>query len=82
MFNYLSLLPPEQQPAFSDFVSTIATANLFRDAFRADVAIQTQAVFITNDRLSQTYHYKHAGADKVASLLITYKPGLIMCGVA
>jgi hypothetical protein len=82
LLSHLSDLTEAQQPAFSEFIETIANANLFRDAFKAQVAIDNNAVFITNDRLCQVYHYKQHRSTKVASLLFTYKPDLIICGVA
>lgn len=82
VFNYLFLLTKDEQTEFSSFVSTIANANLFRDAFRVEVAIANNAVFITNDRLSQAYYHMHDATNKKSSLLLTYKPGNIMCGVA
>ena len=81
LFEYLSLLTPSERPAFSQFIQTIANVNLFRDAFRADVAIGNQAVFITNDRMAQVYYCIQPGL-KADSLLFTYAPGLSMCGVA
>ena len=68
--DYLALLTPAEQPLFSEFLQTIANANLFKDAFRADVSIANNAVFITNDRLAQAYYCKDTAKNKVTSLYL------------
>jgi hypothetical protein len=38
------------------FISRMCDVNFFRDAYKADVAVQVKAVFITFDRIAAAYH--------------------------
>jgi hypothetical protein len=82
LMNYLCLLNTNEQPFFTQFVQTIASVNLFKDAFRADVAIENDAIFVTNDRMAQVYYCKKNKKQNLPSLLFTYFPDCIVCGVA
>ena len=83
IISYLSVLTADQRPGFNQFLQTIANVNLFRDAFRADVAIANDAIFITNDRMAQVYYHRDSAAaatTRPPSFLFTYTPDTIMCG--
>jgi hypothetical protein len=73
IFASLGRLSTTEYQAFSQFVEIVAHINLFCDAYRAEIAVQRDAMFVTIDRLAQVYYSKIAQAHR-HSLLFTYNP--------
>jgi hypothetical protein len=49
-------LPPHEQLHFHPFIQRLVRVNALRDEYKADVALQRDAVFLTLDRLAHMYY--------------------------
>lgn len=56
VMNTYRRLPPAERPEFDAFLDRLFKINAFRDQYKADVAIQTGAVYITIDRMASIYY--------------------------
>lgn len=72
LFAMYDALAPEERPPFDAFLWRVARINTFRDAYRAEVAIQMDAVFMTFDRLA-LHGYTRLGGSGEGIFL---RPGL------
>jgi|Laugresbdmm110sn_1035088.scaffolds.fasta_scaffold41993_1 hypothetical protein len=76
IFTQYAQLTEDQRkdPDIQRFIETVVKVNAFRDAYKADVAIQRGAVYITGDRLAQMYYALRAREQKAAHRGIWLNP--------
>lgn len=88
MFVAAAQLNQSEWAEYLPFVRRVAHVNLFRDAYRVDVAVEKEAVFITGDRLAQVYYAQQTAQSRTSrtshslpshpkSILLTYLPLVI-----